>query len=97
MDAIVERHKIAPMREAIAALDVLVKEWVSAGHIPEVEWTRIRSLDFQEALRARNQYNEKLPSKACRLCEHFDQHVCLVMLLSNPQHANKELVYYHPR
>ena len=71
----VERHLIIPMREAIKSLAEIVEEWVSAGSVPEVEWVRMRSLEFQETLRARNELMKRLGKYKCTLCGDFEHHV----------------------
>ena len=75
VDAIVERHLINRMDEAVNSLAEIVKEWVSAGTVSEVEWNRMRSLDFQEALRARNELAKRLDKHSCTLCGDFEHHV----------------------
>lgn len=74
-DSIVDRHFMRPMREAVASLNELVIEWNDVGQIREVDWGRMRSLDFQENLRARDRLAKELPSKACLLCGDFKDHV----------------------
>lgn len=63
------------MREALASLEALVLEWCKVETIPEVDWARMRSLDFQEALRSRNALVKGLENRACLLCSDFDDHV----------------------
>jgi len=77
VDAIVERHLINRLDEVVNSLTEIVKEWVSAGTISEVEWIRMRSLDFQEALRARNELAKRLDQHSCTLCGDFEHHVGL--------------------
>ncbi|KIM88714.1 hypothetical protein PILCRDRAFT_2912 [Piloderma croceum F 1598] len=74
VDAIVERHLVNRMDEAVNSLAEIVKEWVSAGTVSEVEWIRMRSLDFQEALRARNELAKRLDQYSCTLCGDFEHH-----------------------
>lgn len=71
----VDRHYMRPMREAVASLNDLVLEWSSLGQIREVDWGRMRSLDFQENLRARDRLAKELPGKSCLLCGEFKDHV----------------------
>ncbi|KAF7307331.1 ATP-dependent RNA helicase [Mycena indigotica] len=68
VDAIVDRHLISRMREALALLQGLVHEWNASTVIPEVDWARMRSLEFQETLLARNSRVEKLSGRECLLC-----------------------------
>lgn len=75
VDAIAERHIIKRLDEAVNSLAEIVKEWVSAGTVSEVEWIRMRSLDFQEAFRARNELVQRLDQYSCTLCGNFEHHV----------------------
>lgn len=77
VDAIVERHRISHMQNGVSALEGLVNEWSSAKVIPEVDWARMRSLDFQEILASRNAQVKLLGIRACGLCSNFDDHVRL--------------------
>lgn len=63
------------MREGIAALGALVDEWLIGGFVPEVDWSRMRALDFQEILRSRDSITKRLKGRACVLCADFDGHV----------------------
>lgn len=82
VDAIVERHLIAPMREAVKSLASIVEEFISAGTIPEIDWARIRSLEFQEALRSRGELVRRLDKYACTLCSDFEHHVNLLLVFA---------------
>ena len=74
-DAIVERHLISVMTDTILSLESLVKEWVAQGSLPEHDWDRMRSLDFQELVHRRNQLTKQLGGSACSLCTDFEHHV----------------------
>ncbi|KAJ7116795.1 antiviral helicase [Mycena crocata] len=74
VDAIVDRHLISRMREALALLQSLVNEWSTSTAIPEVDWARMRALDFQDTLRSRNSTVKRLESRACLLCSDFNDH-----------------------
>ena len=75
VNEIAERHKITPMKQAVGQLDGIAREWANFGQIPEVEWSRMRSLEFQETLRSRNELRQKLSGKKCLECEQFKSHV----------------------
>ncbi|PPQ90945.1 hypothetical protein CVT25_008256 [Psilocybe cyanescens] len=75
---IVDRHLISRMKDAIASLQSVVDEWSSAGSIPEVDWSRIRALEFQEVLRSRNLLVKQVQNNRCVLCPEFDHHVALI-------------------
>ncbi|KAF8524040.1 antiviral helicase [Gautieria morchelliformis] len=76
VNAIVDQHRIAPMREAVAQINAVIREWVEAEQslIPEVDWGRMRQLEFQETLRRRDSLAQGLLSKSCLLCPDFDSH-----------------------
>jgi hypothetical protein len=71
-----EDHLKSRMDDTIAQLGVLTNEWVNNGHVPEVDWTRIRSFDFQDRLHKRNARLKRLEGSACVLCKEFEPHVC---------------------
>lgn len=75
MNAIVDRHIMSHMRSTLATLHGIVHDWLSAGSIPEVDWARMRSLDFQEILRSRDALVKRLRTRSCVLCGNFDEHV----------------------
>jgi hypothetical protein len=52
------------------------EELTSLPELPEVEWTRLRALEFQEVLRQRTSYLERIAKLGCQLCENFEDHVC---------------------
>ncbi|KAI0334446.1 antiviral helicase [Cubamyces sp. BRFM 1775] len=73
-DLIVVGHRISSMNAAIRLLRDVLGEWLQAGSIPEVDWGRLRSLEFQELLRARNELVPRLDRFACTSCPSFDDH-----------------------
>ncbi|KAJ7269314.1 antiviral helicase [Mycena haematopus] len=77
VDSIVDRHLISRMREALALLQSLADEWSTSAALPEVDWARMRALDFQDALRSRNALVERLQSRACLLCSDFTDHYAI--------------------
>jgi antiviral helicase SKI2 len=83
-DAITERHIIRPMKEAAGLLDEITRSWASSDMdvIPEVDWSRMRSLSFQETLQSRMEMEKKLGHRACELCANFDSHVSFPWLSS---------------
>jgi len=62
------------MKDVIASLQILVEEWLTVAAIPEVDWSRLRGLEFQEILRSRDFVAEK-SRKRQQLCPHFFEHV----------------------
>ncbi|KAH9897909.1 antiviral helicase [Cubamyces lactineus] len=73
-DLIVVGHRISSMNAAIRLLRDVLGEWLQAGSIPEVDWGRLKSLEFQELLRARNELVPRLERCACTSCPNFDDH-----------------------
>jgi antiviral helicase SKI2 len=63
------------MLEIVNSLQILVQKWMFAGSIPEVNWGRVRTLDFQDALRTRNDLGNRREGLSCTLCGEFDDHV----------------------
>ncbi|KAF9225395.1 ATP-dependent RNA helicase [Gyrodon lividus] len=71
---IVDSHRKNPILEAMTALETVATDWIAAGIVSEVDWGRMRTLEFQEALRARNEISKSLQGYGCTLCEHFNDH-----------------------
>lgn len=63
------------MREALKQLQTVACEWISTRDIPEIEWAKMRSLEFQETLQFKNTQVKALANKSCVLCKDFDAHV----------------------
>lgn len=70
------------MNDTIAQLGVLANEWTNNSHVMEVDWTRIRSFDFQDRLNRRNTRLKRLEGSACVLCNEFEPHVCPASLFN---------------
>jgi len=88
IDMIIEKQRISFMNEAISLLRGILDEWTRRearidenGEMPEVDWGRMRQLEFQEALRSREAIAKRLEGKSCALCEQFEQHVRPLMSL----------------
>ncbi|KAK7686619.1 hypothetical protein QCA50_010219 [Cerrena zonata] len=73
---IITQHRISSMNQAIASLKDVLQKWKAEGDvIPEVDWTtKIKALEFQDTLRARDELVANLPKYGCTLCEDFEQH-----------------------
>ncbi|KAI0004078.1 antiviral helicase [Russula compacta] len=74
IDAILERHLKSRMNDAVAQLGALVNEWANNDHVPEVDWARVRSFEFQDLLNRRNTLFKSLEGLTCILCEEFESH-----------------------
>lgn len=70
------------MNDAVAQLGVLANEWANNDHVPEVDWARVRSLEFQELLNRRNRLFRSLGGLTCTLCGEFESHVCPFTLVN---------------
>ncbi|CAD6967394.1 unnamed protein product, partial [Tilletia controversa] len=57
-------HRISAMQGAVNAMIPYLLEWSEQGVIPEVEWSKLRKLDFQEALRARDGYVSEIAQQS---------------------------------
>ncbi|KAF8272987.1 antiviral helicase [Lactarius quietus] len=73
VDAILAQSR-SRAQDAATQLENLAKECASSGHIPEVDWARMRSFDFQELLSRRVSLAKGLEGLSCVLCENFEQH-----------------------
>ncbi|KAI0639904.1 antiviral helicase [Trametes polyzona] len=71
---IVEKHRISYMNDAMRSLQQVLAEWLRAGSIPEVDWVKLKSLEFQELLRKRNELVPRLDRYTCVSCPSFDDH-----------------------
>jgi antiviral helicase SKI2 len=74
---------MSPMNDVITQLGALANEWANNNHIPEVDWARMRLLDFQDLLNRRNTLVKRLEGSACVLCEEFEPHVCVTTLFGS--------------
>lgn len=78
VENIVDVHKLRDLNGAKDALLGVLSEWISLGSIPEVDWkSRLRDLDFQEAVRTRDGIIKRLPTYKCKECPDFEDHVRL--------------------
>ena len=75
MNEILNRHIISRMKEGVAALQPHINEWIDTGAISEVDWSRVRVLEFQEILRSRNSSAKHLEDKECLKCPEIAKHV----------------------
>lgn len=69
------------MKEVTDILESSLDEWIPHGSIPEVDWARLRVIDFQEILQTRNSLAEQLKPLGCVLCAEFDAHVRHLLLI----------------
>ncbi|KAI0001768.1 NUC185 domain-containing protein [Russula vinacea] len=74
IDAILDGHLKSRMESAIAQLEVLANEWVDNDYVPEVDLSRMRSIDVQELLNKRNTCLRRREGLGCLLCNEFESH-----------------------
>ncbi|KIJ66348.1 hypothetical protein HYDPIDRAFT_86124 [Hydnomerulius pinastri MD-312] len=75
---ILDSHKKSLALEALNSLEAVVADWIAASKVSEVDWGRMRTLDFQEGLRSRNEISKRLDRFGCTLCEHFNDHYVIL-------------------
>ena len=70
------------MRATVELLEEVMRSWIvdseresSDRKIPEVDWGKMRSLDFQETLQYRKVLEKVNCDRSCLLCPDFDIHV----------------------
>ena len=73
---------IRHMDDAIKLLSAVLNDWMVMDSITEVDWSRIKLLDFQELLRSRNELVKDMQHYSCTVCEDFDEHVSIMYWLS---------------
>lgn len=77
-----ERHIIRPMQATVELLGEVMRSWIvdsekesSDRKVPEVDWGKMRSLDFQETLQYLRILEKTNRDRSCLLCPDFDIHV----------------------
>lgn len=66
------------MKEGVVALSAVLQEWIANdGAIPEVDWGKMRSLEFQETLQRRNTVWGQNSDRGCLQCPEFNSHVSM--------------------
>ncbi|KAJ3895777.1 antiviral helicase [Lentinula edodes] len=76
--AIADRHLISRMREVISVLKGIAEEWCNIGTIPEIDWNRMRMMEFQEVLQFRDSLLTQQENKGCLLCNDFEDHYSII-------------------
>jgi hypothetical protein len=84
------------MREALALLGDVAREWLGLDKIPEVDWSRIRSLDFQETLRERERLQKQTTDRRCFSCDLFEEHVSSYFHKMKKKHSTIIILVLHP-
>jgi hypothetical protein len=79
--AIVDKKSKDISEKTTMDLATMQEELTSLPELPEVEWTRLRALEFQEVLRQRTSYLDRIVKLGCQLCENFEDHVSFFVRL----------------
>jgi len=77
---------VQDMRHCIALLGEVVQGWLLNSNtpatqllrIPEVEWARLRTMEFQQALKSRDELLTQLSASVCIGCPSFEEHYTLL-------------------
>jgi len=77
VDAIM-RRVISKMKEGVTLLSNIIEEWASRQAVPEVNWSSMRALEFQEVLQSRNASARQLEDAACLSCPDFETHLTII-------------------
>lgn len=54
--------RISAMQRTVEQMMPLISQMVASGHIPEADWSKIRSMEFQEAMKERKSLSSLLAS-----------------------------------
>lgn len=73
--SIVDKKSKEVREKTLASLVEVREELTGNAELPEVEWTRMRKLEFQDLLKQRMVLSDRLARLVCRSCPDFDNHV----------------------
>ena len=59
----------------MTSLAEIYTELSTSSELPEVDWSRLRSIEFQESLRQRISLSDRTAKLGCQLCPDFVDHV----------------------
>ncbi len=72
---IIDKKSKEASEKTMQDLAVLHQDLATLAELSEVEWTRMRALEFQDLLRQRLSFSDRLAKLGCQRCEDFDGHV----------------------
>ncbi|WRT70395.1 uncharacterized protein IL334_007393 [Kwoniella shivajii] len=75
---IVDKSSKEPRDKALHDLTILHEDLSTLPELPEVDWSRIRTVEFQEAIRQRAILHDRLVKLGCQLCEDFQEHYAIL-------------------
>ncbi|OCH88756.1 antiviral helicase [Obba rivulosa] len=73
-DVLLYSRKISQLDSTVRLVSAILRHWLADQKIPEVDWNKVRSLEFQENVRAREELSKKLLGFACTQCSDFEEH-----------------------
>lgn len=79
-DTLFYGRRMSQLESTVRLLSAILGHWLADQKIPEVDWNKVRSLEFQENLRARDELSKKLPEFTCTQCLDFEEHVSSIIL-----------------
>ncbi|KAG8904178.1 hypothetical protein FRB99_002126 [Tulasnella sp. 403] len=73
-----ESRRISVMQAAAVRIQDVCRDWIRQGLIPELDWAKMKKLEFQECLRERNAMAQRLNGRVCTSCPNFESHYDIV-------------------
>ncbi|WVQ84888.1 hypothetical protein IAT38_007051 [Cryptococcus sp. DSM 104549] len=71
---IVDKKSKAVIEQTLQGLTVLHEELSILPELPEVDWSRLRGIEYQDLLKQRALHVDRLARLGCQLCEDFSDH-----------------------
>ncbi|WVF73142.1 hypothetical protein IAT40_007961 [Kwoniella sp. CBS 6097] len=75
---IADKRNKESIDKALHDLTVLHEELSSLPELPEVDWSRIRAIEFIDVLKQRDITHDRLVKLGCQLCEDFTDHYAIL-------------------
>lgn len=72
---IVDKKSAEAREKVMHGVAEIYEEVSSLPSLPEVEWDRLRAMEFQDLLRQRTSLMDRLEKLQCTKCPDFDDHV----------------------
>lgn len=80
--SILDKRSKEACQTTVEVLKTLYQELAESPELPEVEWTRLRDLEFQEMLRHRIGLTDRLSRLGCQRCPNFEESVRNFIVIS---------------
>nr|XP_019010148.1 antiviral helicase SKI2 [Kwoniella pini CBS 10737]OCF48929.1 antiviral helicase SKI2 [Kwoniella pini CBS 10737] len=75
---IIDKSSKEARDKALHDLTILHEELSSLPELPEVDWSRIRAVEFVDAIKQRAMLTDRLRKLGCQLCEDFQDHYTIL-------------------